>query len=352
MSCVPFSCPRVVWLVQEGEEGNGLLAILLRSVEWIKEHGLARVGDWCELKIPDMGAIGRFQLMAVDSCPAIEVGPGCPCTGEFHHLRGEVWDLWIEGESQPIGVTPGHPAWSADRCDWVPASELRVLERVRVEGGTRLVLGMGYAGEEPVVNLEVAGDHCYRVGEQGLLVHNASASQSKNSCCKDEDGKYEPLGYENVQFNGRTRQRSKGVRAYITKKMIGKGSQFNRHGPDWWSELRDSVHPTGEWHRGHLLGNQLGGPGGSDWRNMVPLHARANDPAMENCESLIRKVVEDCGTCVHFLATPIYTGNTVVPDRIIITIRSDDGTFSKRYTIQNVPNAQSNPRCDSSNKPC
>jgi hypothetical protein len=27
---------------------------------------------------------------------------------------------------------------------------------------------------EPVYNLEVEGDHCYRVGQQGLLVHNAS----------------------------------------------------------------------------------------------------------------------------------------------------------------------------------
>src|SRR5262249_33236093 len=27
---------------------------------------------------------------------------------------------------------------------------------------------------EPVYNIEVEGDHCYRVGQQGLLVHNAS----------------------------------------------------------------------------------------------------------------------------------------------------------------------------------
>lgn len=27
-------------------------------------------------------------------------------------------------------------------------------------------------------NIEVDGDHCYRVGEQGLLVHNASAART------------------------------------------------------------------------------------------------------------------------------------------------------------------------------
>jgi hypothetical protein len=31
--------------------------------------------------------------------------------------------------------------------------------------------------EEPVYNIEVDGDHCYRVGEFGLLVHNSSAGQ-------------------------------------------------------------------------------------------------------------------------------------------------------------------------------
>ena len=30
-------------------------------------------------------------------------------------------------------------------------------------------------GCEPVYNIEVDGDHVYRVGESGVLVHNASA---------------------------------------------------------------------------------------------------------------------------------------------------------------------------------
>ena len=200
-------------------------------------------------------------------------------------------------------------------------------------------------------NIEVDGDHVYRVGEQGLLVHNASVPQNQ-ARCDPPAGKYEPLGLEDVTFNGQMRKRSKGVRAYITKDMIGTGKEFSRHGPDWWMDLRTVVHPTGDWHRGHLLGNQLGGPGGSDWRNMVPLHARANDPAMENCESLIRRVVEDCCLCVHFLAIPKYDNDPIVPSRVIITVKSDDGSFSKRFTIMNVPNAQASPRCDLSNKPC
>ena len=57
----------------------------------------------------------------------------------------------------------------------VPARALRPGERVAVAGGTAVVLGLEERGDEPVYTLEVDGDHCYRVGEQGILVHNASA---------------------------------------------------------------------------------------------------------------------------------------------------------------------------------
>ena len=34
---------------------------------------------------------------------------------------------------------------------------------------------------EPVYNIEVEGDHCYRVGQQGLLVHNNSGGEGATS---------------------------------------------------------------------------------------------------------------------------------------------------------------------------
>lgn len=39
-------------------------------------------------------------------------------------------------------------------------------------------------------NLEVDADHCYRVGEQGILVHNAS-----DPCCRIDDGTGTPGPY-------------------------------------------------------------------------------------------------------------------------------------------------------------
>jgi hypothetical protein len=41
-----------------------------------------------------------------------------------------------------------------------------------------------------VYNIEVDGDHCYRVGRQGLLVHNASAPPAPSDCiCDDAEPK-------------------------------------------------------------------------------------------------------------------------------------------------------------------
>jgi len=94
----------------------------------------------------------------------------------FGHSCAVVYNLWVAGGAGPIGVTARHPVWSADREAWVSAGELRIGERVLVNGGTAAVVRWEYRGEEPVYNLEVDGDHCYRVGEQGLLVHNASAA--------------------------------------------------------------------------------------------------------------------------------------------------------------------------------
>ncbi len=125
--------------------------------------------------MPEQGISGRFQAMMIGPCPEIESGPGRICISELHFSRGEVWNLWLDGEEAPLGVTALHPIWSVDRQAWVSACELRMLERVRIEGGTKTLVRREYTCEKPVFNLEVDADHCYRVGEQGILVHNASA---------------------------------------------------------------------------------------------------------------------------------------------------------------------------------
>jgi hypothetical protein len=68
----------------------------------------------------------------------------------------------------------------------VTAGELKIWEHLQAkDGGTPRVLSF-VKREEPerVINLEVEGDHCYRVGEQGLLVHNESAPAHTGDCSK------------------------------------------------------------------------------------------------------------------------------------------------------------------------
>jgi hypothetical protein len=96
-------------------------------------------------------------------------------TGRFSQERRGIWELKVEGDAEPIGVTPHHPLWSLDRHAWVSASELRPYERLAtLTGPARLMDAIDTHIADPVYNIEVEGENCYRVGETGTLVHNQS----------------------------------------------------------------------------------------------------------------------------------------------------------------------------------
>ena len=122
-----------------------------------------------------MGAVGLARVTAIEPCPKLEEGPGALVVAVYHHWRAIVCDLRVEGGPEPIGVTPSHPFWSVDRGNWVPVGELRPGERLLGVTGTVQVQSLTLSEKEAdVYNLEIEGDHCYRVGQQGLLVHNQS----------------------------------------------------------------------------------------------------------------------------------------------------------------------------------
>lgn len=171
---------RAVWLSQEWGDGCRLEVGLLRSLGWLAERAIGAVGDTVAIELPEMGAEGELRVVAIRECPLIEDGPGRIVTGVFRFSRGSVYNLFVEGEPSPIGVTVGHPFWSVDRRDWVPVEQLLEGERLAtLDGRTTTVRKWEYRGEEPVYNLEVDADHCYRVGEQGILVHNASGPKAQ-----------------------------------------------------------------------------------------------------------------------------------------------------------------------------
>jgi hypothetical protein len=161
-------------LLQFAVQSDTVEAELLRSLQWLATRE-AGVGRPVFLDMPEMGVRGEALVRAIEPCPPLEAGDGRLVTAAFRHSRGAVYDLTVAGEGGPLGVTGAHPFWSADRAAWVPAQGLRAGGRLRGLGGAPAVQALALrAGPEPVYNVEVEGDHCYRVGELGLLVHNAS----------------------------------------------------------------------------------------------------------------------------------------------------------------------------------
>ena len=75
-------------------------------------------------------------------------------------------------------MTAQHPVYSLDRGCFVAAGELSAGERLVTLAGPTAVLGIqpqhkaGQHKPQTVYNLEVQGQHVFRVTSNGLLVHN------------------------------------------------------------------------------------------------------------------------------------------------------------------------------------
>lgn len=116
-----------------------------------------------------------FVVIDILPCPTPAEGDGQLVTTKFIHENAEVYDLKVEGSSDTIGTTAGHRFWSEDRQDFVPISEFRIGEQLELADGTlvRLEALRPRSHLETVYNIEVDGEHVYRVGTKGLLVHNS-----------------------------------------------------------------------------------------------------------------------------------------------------------------------------------
>jgi hypothetical protein len=173
---------RVVCLRLNKEVGCWVDVSLLRPVEWLAEQEMR--GGLMRLELPEMGADGWAEVLAVAPSPRLRQGRGRLVTGTFRHNWGIVYDLLVAGECKPIRVTGSHPFWSVDRGDWIAVAELRMGERLLARNGSTPVVKALALREavEPVYNIEVEGHHCYRVGQQGLLVHNNSVDEPCASC--------------------------------------------------------------------------------------------------------------------------------------------------------------------------
>ncbi|WP_154898279.1 polymorphic toxin-type HINT domain-containing protein [Gimesia maris] len=156
------------------EDGTYFEAELLRPLSWIYRH-YAQPGAVIQLNMPEMYVVGTAEVLSISDCPPIDPGDGPVVISTFKNVSHNVLNLYVEGETEPIGVTAGHPIWSEDRQAFVHTDQLQPGEHLRSAVGktVRITSIEIRAGPEPVYNLEIAGEHVYSVTDSGLLVHNS-----------------------------------------------------------------------------------------------------------------------------------------------------------------------------------
>ena len=156
---------------------------LLRDRDWCDNLDV-QVGGYVDIDLPEMGAVGSALVTGIDLHPEIESGEGSLVTARFEHTSGHIYELKLASEEKPIGVTGTHPVCSIDRNDWVSVADLEIDEEVKTLNSITTVESVEKTDRvETVYNIEVEGEHVYRVGESGLLVHNVSVRKlAKNYC--------------------------------------------------------------------------------------------------------------------------------------------------------------------------
>jgi hypothetical protein len=155
-------------------DGSWAEVVLLRPVSWLEEEG-ARVGATLEIAVPECDIDGHAEVLSIGPCPPIRPGPGRVVTGEFRHSSARIVDVYVEGQTAPIGSTANHLFWSEDRQGFLRADSLRPGERLRgIASSGRVERVDARSAVEAVYNLEVQGTHVYHVTQAGVVVHNAS----------------------------------------------------------------------------------------------------------------------------------------------------------------------------------
>jgi hypothetical protein len=154
------------------KEGGEIDFELARSPEWIAATN-SEPGASVLLSMPELGVEGWAEVVSVSPCPEPAPGDGPLVTGIFRHRVDWILDIEIGGQAK-IGTTPNHLWWSDDRQEFVPADSLQDGEQVqtRLQGSCRIMGITLRPAPQMVYNLEVWGEHVYRVGKQGALVHN------------------------------------------------------------------------------------------------------------------------------------------------------------------------------------
>tara|TARA_R110002096_G_scaffold346811_1_gene540331 strand:- start:1289 stop:2203 length:915 start_codon:yes stop_codon:yes gene_type:complete len=105
---------RLVSVQMRKEDGTYFEAELLRPLSWIYRHH-AQPGAVIQLNMPELHVVGAAEVLSISDCPPIDPGDGPVVISTFKNVSHNVLNIYVEGETEPIGVAAGHPIWSEDR---------------------------------------------------------------------------------------------------------------------------------------------------------------------------------------------------------------------------------------------
>ena len=163
---------RQVHMQLDRDDGVVVDIQLLRPIDWIEASGLFVGGEY-EVDLPHTSARGIARVLDIGPCPMLASGDGNLVIGRFETRdTKEVVKVTFEDGTTLTG-TRIHPVWSADRKDWIELGKLEIGENLQGSNGPVAVQCMTFiATSQPVYNLEIFGEHVYRVGFAGVLCHN------------------------------------------------------------------------------------------------------------------------------------------------------------------------------------
>lgn len=169
---------RIVAQVRRAD-GSQVEIEMLRPRDWAEANRIV-AGTRLEVRRAELQLAATATIESVGPCPPIAAGDGHVVIGRF--ITRDVLNLvrvrLVDGTT--IDVTDAHLFWSVDRHDWVAAGELQPGERLDGNDGVATVADVQPLGHAPAVyNLEVHGQHVYRVAALGVLVHNTTDAACK-----------------------------------------------------------------------------------------------------------------------------------------------------------------------------
>ncbi|MBC8356606.1 MAG: hypothetical protein H8E66_31910 [Planctomycetes bacterium] len=162
---------------------NEINVATLQPWQWIHQHEVHVGGEaplpleTVEMNLP-VGMTGK--VLDILPCPELEQGAGRTVLTTVNRLARGVIELSLrdaDGHEETLRPTDEHLFYSTSHGDWLSAGELQVGERLSGTSGPITVATITpLSGTHRVYNMTVQGEHLYRVGGSGVLVHNNCAT--------------------------------------------------------------------------------------------------------------------------------------------------------------------------------